>query len=243
MDIYGISHAGMERKINQDCFRLELFEDGAFCAVVCDGMGGAAAGEVASEMAAEVFMVSLSERVKAGMKIGEIRSLLSGACKKANEQVYHASVEKQEQRGMGTTVVAAVCSSGKVVVCNIGDSRAYLVTESGMEQVTADHSLVAEMIQRGEISPHEAQTHPNRNIITRVLGVEPKLKGDFFSFELLEGEALLLCSDGLTNELSDQQILEILNGSPSAEDAGNALISAANDRGGRDNITVVVAKA
>ena len=243
MDIYGISHVGMERKVNQDRFQLSLFEGGAFCAVVCDGMGGAAAGEVASTLATETFMASLSDRVKAGMKTGEIKSLLSVACKKANEQVYHASVEKQEQEGMGTTLVAAVHSSGKVVVCNVGDSRAYLVTANDMIQITVDHSLVSEMLQRGEISFNQAQNHPHRNVITRVIGVDPKIKGDYFSLDLLAGEMLLLCSDGLTSELSNQEIFMILREASSAKEAGRALVSAANDRGGRDNITAVVARA
>ena len=212
--------------------------DGLF--VVADGMGGHQAGEVASEMAVN----RLNERLPS-----ETTSTLDdlvGAIGAANEEIYEASVSHADQAGMGTTVTAiAVVSDphdGEVLaVANVGDSRGYMVRHGRLRQITHDHSFVQELVAEGAISSDEARTHPRRNIVTRALGIESSVRVDSWTMPIVRGDRFVLCSDGLVDEVPDDRILELLNEHPDDPTvAAQALVDAANEAGGRDNITVVV---
>lgn len=162
------------------------------------------------------------------------------AVDEANKCIFEKSLTSSEYAGMGTTLVGAVYSKGLVTVVNVGDSRAYVIDENGITKITCDHSLVEEMVKRGEITEVEAQRHPNKNLITRALGAEPRINADVFDLEVKEGQYILLCSDGLTNLVSDQELLfEVLHAGKQ-EECCNRLVKTANKRGGFDNITVIL---
>jgi protein phosphatase len=209
-------------------------------AVVCDGMGGARAGNVASALAVDVaadYLENLScEELERAP--GEH---LSEAAELANEAVFHKAAHESECRGMGTTMVAAVVSeSGKVQILNIGDSRAYRVGRDSIVKVTRDHSLVEDLVYRGKITPEEARTHPQKNLITRALGAEEKARADLYELELQEGEFLLLCTDGLSNTLTDQELLyEVLHGG-TPDSCCQRMLEVALARGATDNVTAVL---
>lgn len=231
------SDKGKIRAVNQDRCNVFRPDDDSVFAIVCDGMGGASAGEVASSIAVE----TVSERVKLGWRDGitaeSVRNLLLTSITAANINVYDRSVADPECLGMGTTVVACVLLGQRGVVAHAGDSRAYLCGES-VRQITKDHSLVQELVDLGQITPAQARTHPKKNYITRALGVDEAVDIDFDTFTLSENEALLLCTDGLFNFISDDELLGIMHGP--AEDRAARLVAKANENGGGDNITAVV---
>jgi protein phosphatase len=222
---------GRVRSVNQDAL---LTTPTLF--VVADGMGGHAAGDVASTMAIDALR-GASER------IGTMDALLA-AVKAANEAIYHASVQDPSLAGMGTTVVAACLLAGptgdQLVVLNVGDSRAYRFREGQVSQLTEDHSLAAEMIRTGELTEAEAAIHPQRHVITRALGVDGDVRPDAFPVALRQGDRLLLCSDGLTNEVDDEEVARVLATEADPAAAARDLVDRANAHGGADNISVVV---
>lgn len=241
MKAWGLTDPGMVRQTNEDAYSIWVSEDGrrGFFAV-CDGMGGAQAGEIASRMASETFCAEM-EKLKAGaftMKTAQAR--IQSAADEANRRIYASAVNDPDCRGMGTTMVAMACNSFSVAVGNIGDSRAYLADENGLRQLTEDHSLVSEMIRRGELTPEQAVRHPSRNVITRALGAEEKVPCDLFILETKPGDVLLLCSDGLTGEISGPEIYYEAYQCGKPESACERLIALAKNRGGHDNITVVL---
>lgn len=242
MKVWTMTDVGIVRQgaPNEDaCLVTELDTD-VVLAAVCDGMGGANAGEVASAMAIEAYEQAFLNGYQKNASDSALEACIVNAVKAANTCVSEAAVKDKDLLGMGTTIVTAYCSSGRAVIGNVGDSRAYHVAEDGLRRVTTDHSLVSEMIRRGEISPLEAQRHPSRNLITRALGVEPTVRCDTFVCPVQEGEFLLLCSDGLHDQVSEPEIYYEIYESGHPEEACANLIRLANARGGRDNITIVL---
>jgi PPM family protein phosphatase len=224
----GRTDVGRQRSANEDALVLRP----PFFAVA-DGMGGARAGEVASAIAAEAF-----EGVGAADEGAEAQ--LTRLLREANRRIYKLAVTDESHRGMGTTLTAAKVHGGDVSVGHVGDSRAYRMRDGELEQITRDHSLVAELERSGQITPEAAEHHPQRSIITRALGPEPDVDVDTYTLSARDGDLFLLCSDGLTSMISDDEVAAILRIADSLEDAAKALIQAANQSGGRDNITVVM---
>jgi protein phosphatase len=200
-------------------------------------MGGHAAGDLASRVCVETVVSSIE-----GSGQTETIPILAEAVQKANRAVLKKAAEKPEYAGMGTTIVAAVIDGNTLYVANVGDSRLYLIDDDRIDQITLDHSLVAEMVRSGRISPEQMRNHPEKNIITRAVGGEENVEVDFFDVGLHKGDVVLLCSDGLTNMVEDEQIFRIVRREKTLRDAGQKLISAANSAGGRDNISVVLAR-
>ena len=248
MIFYGQTDAGKKREINQDCLGAKELPCGMTLLTVCDGMGGAAGGEIASEMTLDIFLSACERDLTPNMADSQIRAVLSAAVHKANTAVYKLSKEHGELEGMGTTLVAALIINGRdeLFLVNVGDSRAYSVSGGSIEQLSFDHSYVQFLVAKGDITPEEAKTHPDRHVITRAVGVDESTKPDIDIIDIERNDPdpyrILLCSDGLTGMLEDEDILEFVNGAPSPEEAVKALISAANDAGGDDNVTVLIAE-
>jgi len=222
-----ITDPGRKRRHNEDAYVCEppLF-------AIADGMGGAQAGEVASRLAAAALRESGAD---AG---GEQR--IVDLIQEANRRVYDRSNADPNTYGMGTTMTVALVEDGRVAFGHVGDSRAYLIRDGAMEQVTEDHSLVNELLKSGKLSPEEAETHPQRSVITRALGTDPDVDVDTFTIDAKNGDVFLLCSDGLTDMVDEQEILELVERNRSNIDTAlKALVRAANRGGGEDNITVV----
>lgn len=236
----GVTDKGMVRTENQDCYQLEIMDDGHDAvAVLCDGMGGAQAGSVASSIAVESFMTHVKACLAAdGMAGGTLRGIAQEACDYANIRVYDRSFADFGCMGMGTTLVGALIQDEEAVIVNVGDSRAYRISEGTIARITRDHSLVEELIQCGAITREEAKTHPNRNVITRALGVEQHVQCDLFGIILKEGDQILLCSDGLSNLVSEDEMLAAASEEP--ERMTESLLNLAMERGASDNVTVVV---
>lgn len=236
MNVWGVTHRGMVRKQNQDSFATQVLENGSVLALVCDGMGGALAGNVASAMAVELFMQRFAEQEDETNQ--ELR--MRNAATLANEQVFQRSTHDPECLGMGTTMVAVLMDDKEATILNEGDSRAYHINANGIKQVTRDHSLVEDLVARGELTREEARVHPRKNLITRALGAEPVLLADCFHQEMESGDYLLLCSDGLSNLLNEQELLfEVIHGGDNA-DCCQRLVDIALERGAPDNVTVVL---
>ena len=224
------SDTGRVRSTNEDSFlvRSPLF-------VVADGMGGANAGEVASRRAVDVFSRGLGAS-------GDDQQRLAEAVAVANQEIHLDAQGDSSHRGMGTTVTAALVGEDSVSIAHVGDSRAYLIRGNKIERLTRDHTLVDELVRQGRLTEEQAAEHPQRSIITRALGPEPNVEVDTFTVELVDGDTILLCSDGLTGMVSEQLLLETVSSSRSLAAAAKSLIRKANEAGGRDNITVVIAK-
>jgi len=241
----GRTDKGIVRKDNQDHFEIEqLANDRVIVAVVCDGMGGAKAGNVASRLASETFARSLMSQPGALQDEELAREALADAMTAANRVVHEMAKTQPDHRGMGTTLVGALIRGEEAVrrayILNVGDSRAYHISEDVIVQITKDHSLVEDMVTRGDITRDEALHHPNRNLITRVVGTEPRVARDLFEIDLKPGDRLLLCTDGLTNLVSDQEILEEIRHIPDLDKCCEMLITLALAKGGPDNITTVM---
>lgn len=243
MRVFGISHTGVVRKENQDCFRIEAPRGtGLLAAVLCDGMGGAQAGSVASGMAADAFMTHVFSLLEEESTTAEMQNILADAVNYANIKVYDRSFSDFACMGMGSTLVALLMNSRSTLVANVGDSRAYYFHKGTIQQITCDHSLVAEMVRKGRISPEQAKEHPKKNIITRAVGVEATVKCDIFRAKAAQGSSVLLCSDGLSNLVSDEEILAVLKKRRDCEEAAKVLLGLALGRGAPDNVTVVIAQ-
>ena len=237
MNVWGITDRGVIREQNQDAFAHRVLEDGRVLAVVCDGMGGARAGNVASTMAVERFLESFLHPEDAA----EDRERLEQAAVQANRAVYHRASTDADCTGMGTTLVAVLAGEWEAAVLNEGDSRAYHIARGQIRRITRDHSLVEHLVQRGELTREKARVnHPHRNLITRALGSEPELRADYFRQPLEPGDVLLLCSDGLSNMLTDQELLEVIVQGGGLESCGRQLLERALERGAPDNVTAVL---
>jgi len=238
ISLWSITDKGAVRQQNEDSCRCWVRSDGLAAAVICDGMGGARAGKVASTIALEAFCEVL-EREAANWSTSPDH-VLSTAADVANQVVFFKAGMESACAGMGTTLVAALVVGDKAHILNVGDSRAYHVTSEGIARVTRDHSVVEDLVSHGEITPEQARLHPQRNLITRALGAEKTVKADLYELPVKEGDFLLLCSDGLTNMATDQEILyELLHGGP-AEDCCQRLLDITLTRGAPDNVTVVL---
>ncbi len=227
-DTTQMTDTGRQRRDNEDSMfaRAPVF-------VVADGMGGAQAGEVASRMAVEAFERDLGDA-------GSAEERLAERIREANRQIYDVSRSQKEHEGMGTTVTAAYVDDTDLAIAHVGDSRAYLFRNGELTRLTEDHSLVEELVRRGKLTEEQAAEHPQRSVITRALGPEATVDVDTWSYPVRDGDVLLLCSDGLTSMITQQQIGEILATSSDLGQAGDRLIRAANEAGGRDNITVIL---
>lgn len=240
MEYWGISDTGKVRAQNQDAFRIEELDRHTVLAVVCDGMGGAKSGNIASRLAIDVFVDEVRCSYKASMSQDQLDQLLQNAVKLANFTVFDQARKFEEFEGMGTTLVAALISGKTAAVINVGDSRAYHITHEGIRRITVDHSLVQMMLDRGDLTPDEARDYPGKNYITRAVGTEPTVESDLFHAWLERGDAILLCSDGLHNEVDDQEILfEVVHG-VNNDNCCQRLLDIANMRGSPDNVTSVL---
>lgn len=237
MQFWGITDPGCVRAQNQDAYQIEQLDRNTLLCVVCDGMGGAKSGNVASTLAVDVFVQEIRRTWVAGMDREEAEQMLRGAVKLANFTVYDQAQEIEEFSGMGTTLVAVLLLGREAVIVNVGDSRAYCVGHKGIRRLTTDHSLVQLMVERGDLTQEQARTYPGKNYITRAIGTEPMVECDVFHVDLERGDSLLLCSDGLINTIDDQEILfEVVHG-VNKEHCCQRLLEIAKNRGAPDNVT------
>jgi protein phosphatase len=231
-----LTDRGRKRPSNEDAFGLSV-ERGVF--VVCDGMGGAAAGEVASTLAVAEMMRLLTERAWTNPPPVEAAEAVAAA----NEEIFLRSQRNQKLSGMGTTLVALLVEERRAWMVNVGDSRGYRLRDSHLEQITLDHSLVEEQIRMGQMSRQEALRSPLKNVITRALGTQSVVTPDIFELETEPGDLFLLCSDGLIRELSDPVLESLLRLDITLEEMCSRLVDAANESGGHDNITCLLVRA
>ena len=238
MKAYSITDIGKKRSMNQDYVYASDQPVGNLknLLIVADGMGGHNAGDLASRYTVQEMLSYIKESEEERPV-----PLLSMAIHHANEQVLEKAESEKDLEGMGTTLVAATVQEEYLYVANVGDSRLYLIDDE-IEQITHDHSLVEEMIRIGELQRKDAKNYPDRNVITRAIGVRVPVRVDFFDVKLEHGDIILLCSDGLTKRVEDEEILEIVKKSSSIEEAAAALVDTANKNGGKDNISVVLAE-
>ena len=233
---YAKTDIGRKRQLNQDFIYLSEMPVGNLpnLFIVADGMGGHNAGDYASRYAVETMV----DVIGASFEKSPIK-ILGGAIERANTLIRQRAQEEKAYSGMGTTVVAATCIGKYLEVANVGDSRLYVINDTIM-QITQDHSLVAEMVRMGGIDKESARNHPDKNIITRAIGARDYIEPDFFNLELQAGDMILLCSDGLTNMIDDEEIRRILSEGGSLEERVEKLVDTANQNGGKDNISVIV---
>lgn len=239
---YSVTDIGRKRQLNQDyvfsCAKPMGNMPNLF--IVADGMGGHKAGDYASKCTVETIEKEIKLSFEKNPTI-----IIKKAIQKANKEIRKRAAEDSNLQGMGTTVVVATVIGKYLQVANVGDSRLYVVNDTEIKQITRDHSLVEEMIRLGGITREDARLHPDKNIITRAIGVKDEVEIDFFTVELRPSDCILMCSDGLTNMLPDKEILEILkehNDPKQLQEAAQALIDAANNNGGKDNIAVVLVR-
>jgi serine/threonine protein phosphatase PrpC len=237
MKSFSITDIGLKRTVNQDCVYCNEEAVGAFpnLFIVADGMGGHKAGDMASRLCVDTVIESVKESV-----LRTPVSIMNEAVFCAHNRIQDEAVNNPDYRGMGTTLVMATVMDGAVNVANIGDSRLYILSDS-LNQITEDHSLVEEMVKSGELAKENVRSHPNKNIITRALGIGYDTQPDYFNLDINEGDIILMCSDGLTNMLEDAEIEYIIkNNRDDLKKAGMTLLNRANEAGGRDNITVLL---
>lgn len=239
--VWGMTDTGLVRKDNQDAYAAEHHEPtGHTVCVVCDGMGGAAGGRLASHIAVNAFVAELKKVLTPAMTPEQLREASSYAVSLANRAVREAAAASEDCRSMGTTLVSAVSYDGGAVVTNVGDSRAYHITSGGITRVTKDHSLVESMVDRGDITAEEARRHPNRNLITRALGPDITAACDGYICPMAAGDFLLLCTDGLVDTVTDQEMLfEVLHGD-GLDTCLDRLLDISKSRGASDNVTAVL---
>ena len=240
VSVWGLTDKGIVRRENQDSCAYETIpERGLAWGVVCDGMGGAKAGDIASKLAVETFRTHL-EDLRGPDLPGETGKLLLAAAEDANRVVYHKASTDDACIGMGTTLVGLILQGETLEVVNVGDSRAYLIRPDGIRRITRDHSVVEDLIANGDLTPEQARRHPQKNLITRALGTSPRVKADLFQETVAPGDALLLCSDGLINEVTDQEIQKEVLAGGSPQVICQRLVARTLDPGAPDNVTVVL---
>ena len=240
MQHWGLTDPGCVRAQNQDTYQIEQLDKNTLLCVVCDGMGGAKSGNVASKLAVEVFADEVRRSWKPDMDPEAVEQMMRGAVKLANFTVYDQAQELEEFHGMGTTLVAVMVQGREVTVVNVGDSRAYGVNRDGIRRITVDHSLVQMMVQRGDLTPEQARTYPGKNYITRAIGTEAVVECDVFHLMVERGDCLVLCTDGLCNMVDDQEILfEVVHG-VNKQHCCQRLLEIAKNRGAPDNVTCVM---
>lgn len=235
---------GKVRKVNEDDYYVSDYvsDVGAMYAMVADGMGGHSAGDVASSMAIHVACDYIEANFDPQKGTSGVGELLKSAVTFANNSVFSSAITKEGLSGMGTTFTMCFILGKDAVVCHVGDSRLYKISEGGIKRLTRDHSLVEELVTRGNITETEAKRHPQKNVITRAVGTSAEVKADIFQVKLKENDILLLCTDGLTNSLSDEALLKTVSEEKLMMKAAEKLVCAANEAGGKDNITAVLLK-
>ena len=239
MKVWGITDTGLLRKENQDSYATDWVGNYQV-SVVCDGMGGTNGDQIASSMAVECFRREVCQALKAEMTAEQIAQAMSYGVSLSNAAIRKAAQDDPAYEKMGTTLVGAVCHEELAVICNVGDSRAYRITGDGIEQITRDHSVVENMVERGDITPAEARRHPSRNLITRALGPDMEAKADTFIVHWKKGEFLLLCTDGLVNTVSDQEMLFEVIHSGDLDGCLQRLLDVSRANGAPDNVTAVL---
>ena len=241
-NIFGLTDIGRKREANEDNFAVVNFkEEGLSLAVVCDGMGGAKGGKTASSLCAESFCNVIEKRIGQTAK-ENYAELMVQALEEANRNVFELSLNRKDLSGMGTTLVACIADGEKYYCISVGDSRIYVFGDSGLLQISHDHSFVQTLIDSGQITEEQAATHPNRNIITKAVGIANEVQPDVFCFDRENVKGILLCSDGLCGYVPENDILSVCLEERDVKVCAEKLVSLANANGGIDNITVVVQK-
>lgn len=235
MKAWGITDKGRLRQLNEDFIYV-----GDKIFIVADGMGGHQAGEIASKMAVEQIKEYLYQQLNHTEDEEQIIDLIKEAIKHSNDSIRRYSLEHEQCEGMGTTVVICMMHLNKAFIANIGDSRAYLIRNKEMVQITRDHSLINEMIERGQLSKEQAKNHPQKNYITRALGTDDTVEIDFYKVDIQGEDMLLLCTDGLSGVLEDEAILDLIIHTNDREKMAEALVNKANELGGPDNISIII---
>ncbi|MGI6745348.1 MAG: Serine/threonine phosphatase stp [Firmicutes bacterium ADurb.Bin300] len=238
MKLIAKTDRGLVRATNQDAYITGELSDDVVVAVVCDGMGGAKGGNIASSLAVKLIYEQVSAQFREDMQSKSIKNMLESVINAANAGVHNISRSNSELDGMGTTVVTAIIKRNTAYIAHAGDSRAYMINKNGLTRLTHDHSVVQQLIDSGRITQREAMNHPRSNIITRALGVDDYVDIDFSEYSFSKGDCLLICTDGLTNSLSDEDIAQIAANTEYYLLA-ERLVESAKKQGGRDNITVV----
>lgn len=237
LQAFSVTDIGKRRKLNQDYVFVSACPVGKLSNlfIVADGMGGHNAGDYASKYTVE----TMEAEIRTSEQTDTV-AILGNAIEKANSYIRSLADSDESLSGMGTTVVAATVWGSRLQVANVGDSRLYIIRQKQIRQITRDHSLVEEMVRMGGIDRQSARKHPDKNIITRAVGALESIEVDFFTEELQAGDRILLCSDGLTNMLEDEEICEIISRETTLPEKGKQLVDAANENGGKDNIAVVL---
>ena len=240
MNTVGSSDIGKRRACNEDSFRFGQCEDGVAWAVVCDGMGGAKGGQTASTIASNMVSRKIEKCYNKLMSDLSIENLLLSAITTANVAIYDRAATDEALEGMGTTIVACMIKNDVACIAHVGDSRAYIISDGKIRQITRDHSLVQEMVRMGEMDASEAKSHPDKNIITRAVGAFDELEIDFFEEYIHPGDVILMCTDGLSNMVDDTSIRQIIETGRDVVEKVQHLVDAANRGGGKDNITALI---
>lgn len=241
MLIVGATDVGKVRSANEDGYDFGIFDDGTAWAIVCDGMGGVRGGHIASSLVLEMVSEKIKKSYNKLMPSYSFENMFLSTITTANVIVHDRSFTDEDLKGMGTTIAAVIVKDHIACIAHVGDSRVYKISEGTIKQITKDHSLAQEMLDRGQLTQEEFENYPKKNIITRALGVDEDIDIDFDFTALEDGESLVLCSDGLSGLISDEDILRIYNDN-SINTVCEKYIEAANGNGGHDNITVVVMK-
>lgn len=237
------SDKGRIRELNEDSYNVIAGYSGIpVTFVIADGMGGHNSGEVASKAAVDFVSDYIIKSPETVSDSGNILLIIKEIMEKSNTHVYNKSLESETDSGMGTTLIVAVVNSKKLYIGHVGDSRLYLIREGNIERLTEDHSFIEELIKNGSLTREEAENHPNKNVITRALGCSEEVQIDTYSYEFKEEDICIVCTDGLTNMLSEQEIKDIVLSNEEPQIACDKLVDEANLRGGEDNITVIVFK-
>ena len=240
MQYWGLTDPGCVRKQNQDAYQIEELDRNTLLCVVCDGMGGAKSGNIASSLAMDVFVEEVRRTWTPSMDQEKVDQMMLSAAKLANFTVYDQAQQFPEFEGMGTTLVALLIKGKKATIANVGDSRCYGLSRRGIRQITQDHSLVQMMVDRGDLTAEMAKTYPGKNFITRAIGTESTVACDLFHQNVSRGDYFLLCSDGLSNMMDDQEILfEVVHG-VNKQHCCRRLLDIAKNRGAPDNVTSVL---
>lgn len=235
------SDIGLKRKVNEDRAAFIERPDHYKLAILADGMGGHNAGDVASEMAIKEMEYLFKNAISKNFETLHSKKIwMLEVVKTVNEKIYKHSLLNEECQGMGTTLIAVLIDHDKCLISHIGDSRAYYFTPNEVELITRDHSYVNILVEKGEISEEEAENHPQKNVIVKALGIETRIDPDFYEITLEDNAFLLICSDGLSNKLSTEEMYAILSLEMSIEDKGKKLVQLANDSGGEDNISLIL---
>jgi protein phosphatase len=234
-----LTDQGRVRSHNEDSGGIYYNDYGQFLAVIADGMGGHKAGDVASQMATRQLQEKWQDSIQFS-SAEEIEEWLYLVVSQINTAIYEHAQHHEECQGMGTTIEVAICMKDFVTIAHIGDSRSYLLNEEGFNQIAEDHSLVNALVQSGQITKDEAHEHPRRNVVLKALGTEEQVVPDVRSISVDEGNKLLLCTDGLTDKMTDDELAEVIQTNKEMKESGQALIDVANDRGGEDNISLII---